>query len=138
MKDQVLSISQMKHLKDLGMNTDKASMCWLGNPNSSNNYDVFIFDEYCYEISCFDPIPAFTLQDLLSIIPSKICSKSHEIFSLRIEKYTDEWEMYYRTIEDNDESKLFTPIYGDTLLEATYGMLCYLAENKLLEKEEKK
>lgn len=45
MKNQVLSISQMRHLKDLGVDTDKASMCWLGNPNS-NNYDVFIFDKY--------------------------------------------------------------------------------------------
>lgn len=92
MKNQVLSISQMRHLKDLGVDTDKASMCWLGNPNS-NNYDVFIFDEYCYEISCFDPIPAFTLQDLLSILPSIVYSKSREMFSLRIEKCITGWEV---------------------------------------------
>lgn len=44
--------------------------------------------------------------------------------------------VYYRTIEDSDGSKLFAPIYGDTLLEAVYETLCYLAENNLLKKIE--
>lgn len=29
MKNQVLSINQMQHLKELGLDTSKASMCWL-------------------------------------------------------------------------------------------------------------
>ena len=71
------------------------------------------------------------------MIPSRVFSKSNEVFSLRIERYIDGWEVYYGTTEDSDGSKLFTPIYRDTLLEAAYNMLCYLAENKLLEKEGK-
>ena len=57
-----------------------------------------------------------------------------EVFSLRIERCIDEWGVYYGTTEDSDGSKLSTPIYGDTLLEASYEMLCYLAENNLLKK----
>jgi hypothetical protein len=79
----------------------------------------------------YEVIPTFTLQDLLNVILS---SRSNEVFSLRIERCIDEWGVYYRTIEDSDGSKLFAPIYGDTLLEAVYEMLCYLAENNLLKK----
>lgn len=137
MKDQVLSISQMRHLRDLGVDTSKASMCWLREPNNHTRYEVFVHDDDCYEMSCLDPVPTFTLQDLLNIIPSRVLSKSNEVFSLRIERYIDGWEVYYGTTEDSDGSKLFTPIDRDTLLEAAYNMLCYLAENKLLEKEGK-
>ena len=79
-------------------------------------------------------IPTFTLQDLLNVIPPRVSSRSNEVFSLRIERRIDEWGVYYRTIEDSDGSKLFAPIYGDTLLEAVYETLCYLAENNLLKK----
>lgn len=133
MKDQVLSISQMRHLRDLGVDTSKASMCWLREPNDSTRCEVFIHDDDCYEMSCLDPVPTFTLQDLLNIIPPRVFSRSNEVFSLRIERYIDEWGVYYGTTEDSNGSKLSTPIYGDTLLEAVYEMLCYLAENNLFE-----
>lgn len=144
MKDQVLSIDQMQHLRDLGVDTSKASLYWARrchgsklNDNSIGKWFLSLEKEFMVVgFTAYEVIPAFILQDLLSIIPSKICSKSHEIFSLRIEKSTDEWEIYYRTIEDNDGSKLFAPIYRDTLLEAAYKMLCYLAENNLLKKVE--
>ena len=76
----------------------------------------------------------FTLQDLLNVIPPRVSSGSNEVFSLRIERRIDEWGVYYGTTEDSDGSKLFAPIYGDTLLEAVYETLCYLAENNLLKK----
>lgn len=64
MNDQVLSIKQMKVLKDLGANIDNASMCYTKIPNSDSYY-LTIHDEYCYECSGLDPIPTFTLMDML-------------------------------------------------------------------------
>ena len=72
----------------------------------------------------------------MNILPSRIYSKSYEIYSLRIDRYLDDWEIYYKTTEDSDGSKLFTPICRNTLLEAAYEMLYYFAENNLLKKVE--
>lgn len=154
MKDQVLSISQMRHLRDLGVDTQEASIVHLFKDEEGNyiDYDeaealreeIVVLDRYYdaemgdYDHSFRMDYGVFTLQNLLNIIPSRVFSRSNEVFSLIIERCIDEWGVYYRTTEDSDGSKLSTPIYGDTLLEAVYEMLCYLAENKLLEKEEKK
>jgi hypothetical protein len=145
MKDQFLSVKQMSHLRDLGVDTSKANLYWARrchgskiNDNSTGKWFLSLDKEFMtVGFTSYEVIPAFTLQDLLNIIPSRVFSKSNEVFSLRIERYIDGWEVYYGTTEDSDGSKLFTPIYRDTLLEAAYNMLCYLAENKLLEKEGK-
>lgn len=142
MKDQVLSIDQMRHLRDLNIDTSKASLYWVRrchgykiDDNSTGEWFLSLQKEFqVIGFMSYEAIPTFTLQDLLNILPSRIYSKSYEIYSLRIDRYLDEWGVYYGTTEDSDGSKLSTPIYGDTLLEAAYEMLCYLAENNLLKK----
>ena len=150
MKDQVLSIGQMRHLRDLGVDTQEASIVHLFKDEEGYyiDYDeaealreeIVVLDRYYdaemgnYDHSFRMDSGVFTLQDLLNVIPSRVFSRSNEVFSLRIERCIDEWGVYYGTTEDSDGSKLFAPIYGDTLLEAVYEMLCYLAENNLLKK----
>lgn len=135
MKDQVLSIDQMRHLRDLGVDTQEASIVHLFKDEEGNyiDYDeaealraeIVVLDRYYdaemgnYDHSFRMDYGVFTLQDLLNVIPPRCI---------------DEWGVYYGTTEDSDGSKLSTPIYGDTLLEAAYEMLCYLAENNLLKK----
>lgn len=142
MRDQVLSIDQMKHLKDLNIDTSEATLYWTRrchgckiDDDSTGEWFLSLQKEFqVIGFISYEVIPTFTLQDLLNVIPPRVSSRSNEIFSLRIERCIDEWGVYYRTIEDSDGSKLFAPIYGDTLLEAVYEMLCYLAENNLLKK----
>lgn len=142
MRDQVLSIDQMKHLKDLDIDTSEATLYWTRrchgckiDDDSTGEWFLSLQKEFqVIGFISYEGIPTFTLQDLLNVIPCMLSSRSHEVFSLRIEKYIDEWRVYYGTTEDSDGSKLFAPIYGDTLLEAVYEMLCYLAENNLLKK----
>lgn len=142
MKDQVLSIDQMRRLKDLNIDTSKASLYWVRrchgckiDDNSTGEWFLSLQKEFLVSgFTSYEIIPTFILQDLLNILPSRIYSKSYEIYSLRIDRYLDDWEIYYKTTEDSDGSKLFAPIYRDTLLEAAYKMLCYLAENNLLKK----
>lgn len=142
MKDQVLSTDQMRHLRDLNTDTSKASLYWVRrchgykiDDNSTGEWFLSLQKEFqVIGFMSYEVIPTFTLQDLLNILPSGIYSKSYEIYSLRTDRYLDEWGVYYGTTEDSDGSKLSTPIYGDTLLEAAYEMLCYLAENNLLKK----
>lgn len=75
MKDQVLNIGQMKSLVELGVDTSKASMCWIKNTDgdeTENIYMLSVHNEWCYEMSCLSPIPAFTLQDILKLLPVQI------------------------------------------------------------------
>ena len=134
MKDQVLSVSQMSHLRDLGVDTSKASMCWLREPNNHTQCEVFIHDDDCYEMSCLDPVPTFTLQDLLDELPHSITND--RLNGLTIEKLSNCWYVYYEVIGFINK-EVIKSIRRETLLEAVYEMLCYLAENKLLEKEGK-
>lgn len=144
MRDQVLSIDQMKHLKDLDIDTSEATLYWTRrchgckiDDNSTGEWFLSLQKEFlAIGFTSYEVIPTFTLQELLNILPPRVYSKSYEIYSLRIDRYLDDWEIYYKTTEDSDGSKLFTPIYRNTLLEAAYEMLCYFAENNLLKKVE--
>lgn len=144
MKDQVLSIDQMWHLRNLNIDTSKTSLYWVRrchgykiDDNSTGEWFLSLQKEFPVSgFISYEIIPTFILQDLLNILPSRIYSKSYEIYSLRIDRYLDDWEIYYKTTEDSDGSKLFTPICRNTLLEAAYEMLYYFAENNLLKKIE--
>lgn len=74
MKDQVLSVEQMKHLVKLGVDVSQASMCWVKmiNDENSEEYQLSVHSEWCYEMSCLSPIPTFTLQDVLNLLPEDI------------------------------------------------------------------
>lgn len=146
MKDQVLSVKQMSHLRDLGVDISKASMCWLREPNDSTRCEVFIHDDDCYEMSCLDPVPAFTVQDLLEIIPCTLfCDKNGNNISLQPINYeyrmsfylVKELSGYEAKYEDYITKTMLIYRTGRTVIEALYNILCWLAENNLLEKDGK-
>lgn len=146
MKDQVLSVKQMSHLRDLGVDISKASMCWLREPNDSTRCEVFIHDDDCYEMSCLDPVPAFTVQDLLEIIPCALfCDKNGNNISLQPINYeyrmsfylVKELSGYEAKYEDYITKTMLIYRTGRTVIEALYNILCWLAENNLLEKDGK-
>ena len=67
MKDQVTTIEQWEQLKKVGVPAKKASMCWVKDPNE-NKYNLAVHDESCYEMAGLEPIPAYTVADLLGIM----------------------------------------------------------------------
>lgn len=84
MTDQVTSIEQSKRLIELGVPAEKASMCWVKDPNE-NEYYLAVHDEYCYEVACLEPIPAFTVADQLAVLPKKIMTNGGKVHILHIE-----------------------------------------------------
>ena len=57
MDNQVLSIEQMKSLIELGIDTSRASMCWIKNTDgdeTENKYMLSVHNEWCYEKSYAD------------------------------------------------------------------------------------
>lgn len=100
MRDQVLSIDQMKHLKDLDIDTSEATLYWTRHchgckidDDSTGEWFLSLQKEFqVIGFISYEVIPTFTLQDLLNVIPPKVSSRSNEVFSLRIERRIDEWE----------------------------------------------
>lgn len=100
MRDQVLSIDQMKHLKDLDIDTSEATLYWTRHchgckidDDSTGEWFLSLQKEFqVIGFISYEVIPTFTLQDLLNVIPPRVSSRSNEVFSLRIERCIDEWE----------------------------------------------
>lgn len=63
-----LSIEKMIVLEKIGFDTSDASMCWVKDPNGKR-YHLSLHDEFCYEVPCLDPVPAYTLEDILLKFP---------------------------------------------------------------------
>lgn len=129
MSEQVLSIEQMKHLQELGLNTNYASACWV-KVTKIDGKEV----ENCWSLAFgivpnkFDNMeaetaPTFTLQDILDLLPRQMideCASPLMIkctFDLLVQVcYKD----IYVTAEHED------------IIDAAYEMLCWCIENENL------
>lgn len=115
---QVLSIEQILHLKELGLDTSDGSMCFEWNESDSDNMVVVSLDadtNYDYYRK------TYTLQDILDKLP---CFIGKEV--LTIQKLANSYtclymEPYSRSIIKITESK--------ELIDAAYDMLCRCIEN---------
>lgn len=125
---QVLSIEQMKHLQELGLDTSDASMCieWRESDESKKvvtSLDADTYYDYYHE--------SYTLQDILDKLPHYLnpFPSKQILFAWMIERDT----IAYRNVEDIDDClKHFT---DDLLIDAAYEMLCWCIENGYVGKE---
>lgn len=128
MKNQVLNIEQMKELEELGINISNASMCW-SKWNNAKEYNLFAESKACRESfiqdliehNCVDEenaqryahntIPAFTLQDILEVLP-----RVWEIGAYNANRNTI-------TVFLDDETGQCHQEVSDSLLDAAFNML---------------
>lgn len=125
-EEQVLSIEQMKHLQELGVDTSDASMCWL-------RYDVGgvvkqyveINDVKWHEWSRTTPYPTYSIGDLIEKLPKSIDLGFGE-YDLELSIKGEYVEVQY----ENDYD-YYTPFFCSnlSLIESLYSTLCWLAEN---------
>lgn len=136
---QVLSIEQMKHLKELGLDTSDASMVLIATDDDgckllwedaekaikhhwyNVHFNLYYVDTSSYDHSLKEECGVFTLQDILNKLP---CFIGKEV--LTIQKLADSYtclyiEPYTRSMINITESK--EPI------DAAYDMLCWCIEN---------
>ena len=132
-EEQVLSIEQMKHLQELGVDTSDASMVWIKQDSTllpDNIKELWWVDTYYdslkpmveQEDSGF--IQTYTIGDLIEKLP-----KSDNSGDLLIEYRNSElgygvwdWgELYGINAEQNFKDK--------PLKNALYDLLCWVAEN---------
>ena len=134
MNEQVLSIEQMRHLKELGVDTSKASMVWSDYP--TDHWMLFLSKEGLTS-PCHKPVLAFTLQDMLTIMPKYLKIKTEKYCTpvdclLMIDVSNDFVYYEYRAWGEYECAK---SAEGANLLKSAYNLLCWLAENDYLNKK---
>ena len=130
-EEQVLSREQMKYLQELGVDTSDASMAWYMSPKT-NQWKIKAKNNFSHELLLrLSPeryIPTYTTGDLFRKLPS----------SLKCD-YLDSW---IAINSDGSDDPLISASYefeynntkgkqvGDTIEEALYNLLCWVAENR--------
>ena len=69
---QILSIEQMQHLQELGLDTTNASACWYKPDYDTEYFEMFGSFKKEELISGEESIPSYTLQDVLDALPIEI------------------------------------------------------------------
>ena len=108
MENQVTSIQQSKRLIDLGVPAEKASMVWA---TCSGKYHLSVLPHYKATpeyIKSGESIPAFTVADLLGLLPPKISCQGPSDGNFRMRRYMGEngieWVVDYDRFIANDVS----------------------------------
>ena len=125
-ENQVLSIEQMKHLQELGVDTSDASMCWLKYTGTDGvvRYLINANDISCHVMPFMEAFPTYSIGDLIEKLP-----KSTDFGDLLIEFCNSDlgyggWdcsELYGIEALQNFKDK--------PLKNALYDLLCWVAEN---------
>ena len=136
MAKQVLSIEQMQHLQELGLELDYDTLYryvkfedtdWLLKPLSDLNI---------IGISC-KYIPAYTLQDVLDALPKDISKDGCTWYASLYIDFENNRIAYGNTDRYGFEIYHEIMIEKD-LIDAAYSMLCWCIENKFVEMNNKK
>ena len=127
MSKQCLDVHQMQHLQEMGLKLDYDTLYryvkfedtdWLLKPFSDLNI---------IGISC-KYIPAYTLQDVLDLLPKSIGVEY--IYDLCI---FPESISYTQFIGGEINDNLFAVPINESLIDAAYSMLCWCIENGYLD-----
>ena len=121
---EVLSIEQMNRLKELGVDVKPKGTCLMYTSDSSDNYYL----KYG-ESTCEDDVAAFSLQDVIELLPKYIIinSVTHWICVSQNCLLTEFQIMY---VDGNDSYSVIKQ--NKSLLQAAYEMLLWVIENGYL------
>ena len=127
-EEQVLSIEQMKHLQELGVDTTDASMVWITQDSTllpDNIKELWWVDTYYdslkpmveQEDSGF--VQTYTIGDLIEKLPIRIGSVNRKIY------FTGKYIIVSYSSPDGS----LIEYRGTTLLCLLYSLLCWVAIN---------
>ena len=123
---QVLSVEQMKHLQEIGLELRNTSMLlWYKQMLGKIPISDWELSVWCESLFSEDHVyPAYTLQDILDKLPKRIETEDYE-FELYIYYHENGVSVFY---DDGDITQLAF-FSKPTLLESAYEMLCWCIEN---------
>ena len=126
--EQVLSIEQMKHLQELGVDTSDASMCWLKYTGTDGvvRYLINANDISCHVMPFMEVFPTYSIGDLIEKLPKHIDSWNDNRIVIEGDEDVDYWYAVYKNRYEDAETEYFD---SENLLTALYNLLCWVAEN---------
>ena len=117
-EEQVLSIEQMKHLQELGVDTSDASMCWVAGEDADEvEWNLIIPNNFLLPYN----IPTYTIGDLIEKLPKYYYAKENPIEMCAING-SGAFVVNYYNIANTYIMK------DDTIKNALYKLLCWVAE----------
>lgn len=130
-EEQVLSIKQMKHLQELGVDTSDASMCWKTFPTETGYYDYQGYHETNIQDEAelvldkeidddAEYIPTYTIGDLIEKLPKYFHAKENPIEMCAINGRSAFAVDYFNIAKSCKKD--------DTIKNALYKSLCWVAE----------
>ena len=139
MSKQTLSIEQMQHLQELGLELKETMLYWVvyeaGHENNfvtTKENAMEVIDESC------GMLPAYTLQDVLDTLPIQIEIPLHPEwgkYELRIKRmvFNTGKVMHAVVYEESDYINWFVLQSHEELIDAAYEMLCWVIEQGYVE-----
>ena len=138
LEEQVLSVQQINHLKELGVEVKDTALTWVklnrdryGNFNENAKWKIEVNPYYYYVLQAAEFVPTLTLQEVLEMLPDPITvlGIEYQLVEYKSVELGDFSVDYVSTTDHSVES-----IQGKTRLEAAYKMLCWVAKNNYLMK----
>ena len=133
MAKQTLSIEQMQHLQELGLDTSNASAEYYRMSKKMDWFLVFGCRSKEELLDTEENIPAYTLQDVLDALPKEImyenkrCWASIDLEDGFIGYYYENYSLYYKWA-------YFEAVMKDeSIIDAAYELLVWCIENKFVE-----
>ena len=137
---QVLSTERMRHLKELGVDASKASMLWIKpqegvyfvhDPNLSDGEWLLSINVENDRVKALcETVPAFTLQDIIELMPRSIDPITDVgTFYLNMYYYDQSWVVDY--LNNEGDGSCYATL-SDSIMDAAYDMLCWCIENGYL------
>lgn len=123
----VLSISMMEKLEELGIDTSCASASYSKFGKGDDSFWMVNLGSLDQPLTNTERMRAFTVTDLLDILPESITSEDGVVHHLSIKKCdkVEGWEVSYTN------PHLFS-VATTFLIDAAYGTLLYLLEHEYL------
>ena len=137
---QVLSMEQMQHLQELGLELKETMLYWVvyevGHENNfvtTKENAMEVIDESC------GMLPAYTLQDVLDALPKyyHIANIGWTKLSIRVHT-TKEWEIGYVYTDELSKYVYGCRILSKELIDAAYELFCWCVEWGFVETNKKK
>ena len=129
---KVLSIEKMTKLKELGVDVTPKEECLMYTSDSSDDYYL----KYG-ESTCEDDIKAFSLQDIIELLPKSISHKYEVLSKTYEDTYVLVWDMEGGVVKYCDDigcereytNHAIIHVNEIGVLESFYNMLVWVAEN---------
>ena len=133
-EEQVLSIEQMKHLQELGVDTSDASMYWvrakriIGKQrnnvldNEMGKWRLSLSKSIVHSVDwAVESVPTYTIGDLIEKLPKHFYIKEAQISMVAING-SGAFQVWYDEVPKSNKS-------DGTIQNALYKLLCWVARN---------